>query len=224
MKIVTVLLLIVGSSVFAQSLSLDNLDRSTMIRNGVFSDSRANSEIQGSPFINDFYIDAEIINSNNAPVKAKYNAYKDEVEVLKDEKGFIISKIPDYNLIVFTPTKEVLALVRYNDEKGNLIDGYLYKIQINNSMNLFKREKIILEKAKVATSSYDSDSPAKFKKLPAKFFLEIEKDKIVPFPDSKKKIADLFPSKKNIVEDYFKKNKFNFNNQQDIIKFIEALL
>lgn len=222
MKIIPILLFAVGTSIYGQNVSFDQSDRSIMIRNGVFADSEKDSKIIGSQFLTESYIDAEIINAK-ANVKAKYNAFKDEVEVLKEEKGFIISKIPEYKIVKFLPTNEYLELIRYFDEKENEIEGYLFQVAKKGDVVLYKREKITLEKGRTATSSYDSDVPSKYKKQPTKYFITSENGKVVQFPDNKKKVIELFPSKKSQIENYIKTKKPNFAREFDVINFLKTI-
>ncbi|MCU7617858.1 hypothetical protein NZ698_11665 [Chryseobacterium sp. PBS4-4] len=222
MKIIPLLLFAIGTSISGQNVSFDQSDRSIMIRNGVFSESEKDSKILGSQFFTESYIDAEIVNAN-ANVKAKYNAFKDEVEVLKDEKGFIISKIPEYKVVKFLPTNEYLELVKYYDEKGNETEGYLFQVAKKGDVVLYKKEKITLEKGRAATSSYDSDVPSKYKRQSPKYFITDEGGKILQFPDNKKRVIDLFPSKKSQIEEYIKAKKPNFSQEADVINFLKAI-
>ncbi|MBW7675634.1 hypothetical protein [Chryseobacterium chendengshani] len=222
MKILPIVLLVASAAVYAQNVNFDQSDKSILIRNGAFSDSGKDPKILGTPFLTESYIDAEIVNVKIS-VKAKYNAFKDEIEVLKEDKGFIISKIPEYKTVRFIQSNEFLEFVSYYDEKGDQKQGYLFQIFKKGNLTLYRQEKIILEPGRAATSSYDSDVPSRYKIQTPKYFITNDNGKIVQFPTNKKKVLEMFPSKKVQIEEYIKLKKPNFSKIDAIISFFENI-
>lgn len=179
-------------------------------------------DIEGTQYFNDNFkmgsIEGVIDN-----VFVRYNANTDEVEFKKNEAVYNLSKKEKVTSVYIKELNYKLRLLNYINSDRNEVNGYLVEVSSENGVSLLRRDKIVFVEAKTARNSYGEDVPAKFQKQDSEYYLELVDKKIVLFPKSKKDFIKLFPSQKDKIEDYFKKNDTSFKNEFkliDLTKFI----
>lgn len=185
--------------------------------------SRDKKFADGSPYVNAAFLPAKVNDIiGNAPMR--YNGYNDSFEFISTKKDtLVLDKKEEFNNITFLSPSRNYQLVDYFDAKGNKIYGYLIKVREKNDFILYKRQRVHFTEAKQASSSYDTDKPAKFSPMKDTYFLKNQADGIIELPTNKKGIVKLLAAKKPDLEAFIKQNNIDVDEEQDLIKLIDFL-
>lgn len=181
------------------------------------SDKKTNAI--GSEYIEEDFKSARV-NGGTQPFQIRFNAHTNVMEYKKDNEDLILVK-NNNPLIEFTNGK-TYELVSYTDKKGKEFDNYLSLIKNAGKISIYKYEKITYQEARPAQNTYDTGSPAEFKKASDTFFIKIG-DVVSELPTKQKEYIKLFPGKEAQIKEYFKSNKINFKDDADLIKFATFL-
>jgi len=173
------------------------------------------SDIDGSTYINDEFSLAKLSNAE-AYVKARYNAYNDEMELeMKGEVGYLI-KVPELK-VVFKSDRRTYKVFDYQDEK-EVKKGFFGLLSEGENVSLLAKESIKFHKEKMPTRGYEKRTPATFQRSKDKLFISFKNSSAKKLPNKKKDILKLFLSKSNDIEKYAKTNKLGFKKKEDLIK------
>lgn len=178
-------------------------------------------ETEGSPYIYTEYKTSKIGNSSKL-YDLRYNAYKDEVEILNNGKEMTIFKNEDYSPIHLLDPKETIYLKNFT-YKGKAINGYLFEVKKGKDLSILVKFSKAFNKGKVAESSFDRDVASSYSDLPDAFFIEKETGEILEMPDTKKKLIELFPEKKINIEKSIKQNKLDTRKLDTLSQIFSAL-
>ncbi|RTY92908.1 MULTISPECIES: hypothetical protein [unclassified Flavobacterium] len=195
------------------------LYRSTDLNNPVLA------KTEGTQYLNKDFQLAEV---SDVPKKlmVRYNAVTDTLEIQSEgDQFFSLTKKAPYNTITMVSNQNKLKLLNYTNKEGDVY-GYLSELHGTSYFALYRRDKIILQKATEARTSYQQAKPAKFVKTNAEYYLSLENKTARPMPKNKKELQDLFPMKKEEIAVYLKKNTFSLKEEKSIIeiaKFLSAL-
>lgn len=184
--------------------------------------STEKSKIEGSPYLNKFFYNANIgENFNN--VFMRYNVYKDEFEFINQKNDtLVLNKSDDYKNITFTGLKTTYNLISYVEKKETK-KGYFLLVHKKNNTILYKKQRISFFAAKSASTPYGNDVPAKFVPTDDKYFIKFNEQEILELTTSKKAIIKLFPEKKTEIENYIKTNNLDLEKEKDLIRLIDFL-
>jgi hypothetical protein len=174
-------------------------------------------QADGSPYINKVYFPAKVSNYSGITPLIRYNAEKDEMEFLKDEKKYYLTKSDSLEVTILDKLYKYLL---YEGDSG-IEKGFLV-VLLNNKkdkFSLFKKESITLIPKKEAKSSYDKASSAYYRVNDDKFYLEIS-GKIIPMPKKKKDFILMFPNNIDAIEVFIKENKTTFKNEKKLVELI----
>ena len=167
-------------------------------------------EKEGSPYIYDEYKKAKIAN-NSQLYDLKYNAYKDEIEVLNNGKTMTIFKNPEYSPIYLIDSNEYIYLKNYN-YGGKNVSGYLFELKKINDLIFYMKISKSYFKGKRSESSFDRDQPESYTDEPDVFFVQKANGEILEMPKTKSKLIEMFPDKKEKIEKTIKVNKIDTKN------------
>lgn len=207
------------SQIVTQGLDSD-LSHAMYTRNQV--SSLENKDVKGSKYIDTNFVYAEV-SEKKTSAYIRYNAVSDIIEFKLNEKEiYNLIKDENYNVIIIKSKGIKYRLLNYISE-SKPIYGYLLEIASNNNFSLLKHQKIKLRPEKKASSPYDSDSPAEYIRLSDEYYLELPDQKIIAMPKNKKGFIEIFPDKKDSIEDYFKTKKVDFKNDSSLIDLIKIL-
>jgi hypothetical protein len=190
---------------------------------GVFrSNNSAVIKPLGSPYFLETFSNVKVENINlNA--KMRYNVFNDEFEFISTKNDtLILDKLEDFKDLIFVATNTKFKLINYLNLDNKIQYGYLIDIYQKNDFGLFKKDNILLTEEKIAKTSLEQSSPAKYNKSNPIYFLKTI-DKIVEFPSNKKRLIKNFPDKKEQIEAFLKENKIDFDKEIDRIKIIDFL-
>lgn len=174
-------------------------------------------QAEGSPYSSKAYLPAKVSNYFGITPLIRYNAEKDEMEFLKDEKKYYLTKSDGLEVTILDKLYKYLL---YEGDSG-IEKGFLV-VLLNNEkdkFSLFKKESITLIPKTEAKSGYDKASSAYYRVNDDKFYLEIS-GKIIPMPKKKKDFILLFPNHIDAVEVFIKENKTSFKNEKKLIELI----
>lgn len=174
------------------------------------------SDISGSPYYKKEFTPAKVAD-NYETLVARYNSYSDEIEFQKDEKLHVLPKQDVFSKIIFTNTKEKLALVNTGDD----LSGYFFELS-SGKYPLYKKVKTRFIDMVKSSNGYAEDKPAKFQTLEPKYYIKTEKG-FIKDPKNVKEIVDQIPEKKESIETFVKSNKIKFNKEEDLIKLVNFL-
>jgi hypothetical protein len=152
----------------------------------------------------------------------RYNVVNDEFEFITPKNDtLILDKIEDFSSITF-PELHLNYLLTPYVNRGKLVYGYLLDYYKKGDFGLFMKQNIIYVDAKPAKTTLEVNMPAKYSKTNNSYFLK-NKETIAEFPHGKKALVKLFPDKKQIIEDFVKQNKIDFDAESDMIRIINFL-
>lgn len=212
------MLIFLQNSINAQFIIDNNILRTfgtSMFQN----DGRNKEMIEGSPYLNVKFLNAQI---SGAPEKTKmrYNSFTDLFEIQgQDDKIFNLNKTEPYTSIIFETSFTKYRLVSYRDDNGDNY-GYFNEILGAGKITLLKKEKSILIKAKEAKNSYEEAKLARYEKLSDEFYWNLNSEFFVRIPTSKKKLIELFPLKKDEINDFFSNYSPNFKDEKSLIAIV----
>lgn len=179
--------------------------------------------VEGSPYWNKNFAPA-LVNDVAQIAMMRYEANADEFEYINTSRDtLVLNKEERFNTITFTLTNVKYKYVSYTNKKGEDVTGYLILLADRNNFMLYKKQVINFIKEKFATSSYDSDQPARFEPGKDIYYFKDKEKPILEFPSSKKSLLKLFPEKKTEIETFIKENKIDFDKETDLIKLANFL-
>ncbi|WP_040250003.1 hypothetical protein [Psychroserpens mesophilus] len=182
-----------------------------------------NESVEGSPYINEKFLPATISASEGDVFYVRYNAMSDEFEVKGDQnKAYALNRYRRDIVIEILPLKKTYQVVGYYDDERNENFGYfLYLTNPKAKTVLFKKEKIIFIDEQKASTGYDSNDPAKYKRINDKFFIKLNGKKILSeLPNKRKDLAKLFSEHEDSVIAYMKENRIKTSKEEDLIQLI----
>ncbi len=182
---------------------------------------KASEKPLGTPYKTDRFILTQV---SNVAQKAfmRYNIYTDEFEFLNTKNDtLILDKFDDFNTIIFNDIEKYKLLNYTYDDKPAF--GYLIEIYSKEDLAFYKKEKVDFYQGKTAKTSLERDMPSKYVKANAIYFFRTKDNIIIEFPRNKKQLIKLYSNKKEAIETFFKENKTNFENENDLKKVIDLI-
>ena len=178
-------------------------------------------ETKGSPYLYAEYKKARIAN-NQKLVDMRYNAYKDEVDIINNGKNMTIYKNPEYSPIHIIDSDETIYLLDF-PYKGKTISGYLFEVKKYDSFTVLMKISKSYEEGKYAQDSFDRDKQNSYSDLPDVFYIQKNTGEITEMPGTKKNLIKMFPDKKNKIEQMVKENKIDTRKLEVISQVLMAL-
>ena len=182
-------------------------------------DAREESNMIGSPYLQDTFQKGVILMRNNiqySGIPLRYNIYLDEVEFrVEDGQIWALSNPEKVQLIEMPDTKLVYQPYLLLKQ---IKMGFFFPL-VEGKIKLYRKPKMMVEKAQ-KTGLYRYEKPAKFMKKPDEFYIK-EKTKAAELITSKKKLLELFPDKQKELSDFIKKNKVKTNDVESLIQLVE---
>lgn len=187
------------------------------------SNSNKKSTIIGSQYIDEAFSAAKV-NGGTQPFQIRFNAFTNVMEYKKDNDELVLIK-KDNKLVEFTNGK-IYELNSFTDKRGNNEQSYFAIIKKEAKVSILKLEKVTLSEARSASNTYDTGSPAEYKRSSDAYYLKLG-DKVSELPTKSKDFVKLIPNKETEIKDFFKNNKISFKDDADLIKlttFLNSIL
>lgn len=176
----------------------------------------------GSPYVDEEFTSIKIDQYSDKIYTGRYNAYNDEMEV-KVEGGKIVALDNKSELTVrFTSKNKVYKTYNYTTDNGVSKRGFLVVVEESDKYALLKREYIKYYQGEEATSSYQQDKPATFRREDDTYFLKMD-DKMMYIPLKKKSFLKAFPEHSSELKSYIKENKIKLKDEEDLAKIIKYI-
>jgi hypothetical protein len=189
-----------------------NVNNSTVTRETLLARSGYVSplETKGSPFLYTEYKKARIAN-NQKLVDMRYNAYKDEVEIINNGRNMTIFKNNEYSPIQIIDSDEKLYLLEY-PYQGKKVLGYLFEVKKIENITILMRISKGYDKGKYAIDSFDRSKENMYDDLPDIFYFQKQDGVILQMPKTRDELIKMFPEKKHSIELNIKDKKLNTKN------------
>lgn len=181
-----------------------------------------NSDIEGSPYINESYQLAKISSIEENNLSVRYNGFNDQFEIKGDnDKVYLLNKSLTDLTIQFLNSNKIYKTYNYVDDKtGNLSKGYFVVLNQESEIILLKKESINYIEGKESVTSYERDKPSKFRRNSDKYFFLMKENDLKMFPNNKKGIANLFPTYSKNILNYIKSNQIKTSEDEGLIQLV----
>ena len=220
-KIIAIFVLIIASNAYSQT-GLDNKIQDLVFKSvDLATGVEVGKYVDGSPYLVKDFLMGKVEGFPDF-YQIRYNAYLDEVQFKKDNKIMAFLKEEKYGTIKFTDTNETLKLANYKYENNSVL-GYLFVIADTGNVKIYRKSSVTFQDFKVAKNSYETDSPANFRRAPDVYFVQRGTAGIVELPSNKKQLIELFPDKKEEIKNYLKDNKLDYNTKNNVQKLAAIL-
>jgi len=226
--ILTVLIILTAISFsFSQDYQIRQaieLYRTSKISSGEWQKMLSENDIEGSPYLNDEFINGTIFTTSKyqfVDVPLRYNIYNDQIEF----------KTPT-NEIQALETPGIVETVEFGDYKmvyipytnSKKIRHGFFTLEEKGNVSLYSRLDVIFKKAE-ESGAYTDAVPAKFKKKSDSYYIRIglEQAKKV---DCKKDLLEIFPDHEDEIKVFIKKNKVKTNKPEklkELVRYYNSL-
>lgn len=193
--------------------------RTNKLSNGDWKNTLTESDVQGSPYLNDEFVNGTIFTTsklqyNNIPLR--YNIYNDQIEFKSPE-----------NEIQALATPEIVEALKIGDVKmvyapyssfKKIRHGF-FRVEEEGKTSLYSREGIIFKKAE-APGGYKDAEPPKFINKPLSYYIRVGMEEAKKV-GNKKDIVKIFPDHKNEITAFIKKNKTKPNKPESLKKLVQ---
>jgi hypothetical protein len=217
------IILVISCNSFAQvdyqiSSALD-LFRSNQMATGDFSKTIAEENIDGSPYLNDDFINGTVFTTSKlqyVDIPLRYNIFNDDIEFRTNEDKVMAMATPEIiERVTFGEYEMVYApfAVQKKIRRG------FFKLVITGKISLYARPEILYQQPE-EPGAYKEAKPAKFVNKPDTYYLRNGLNEAIKV-DKKNDVIDFFPEHNNEVAAYIKKNKIKTNKEVDLKELVE---
>lgn len=222
MKKIFLFAVVISTGSFAQVTFGNGTNLGTVLfKDKVFDMENKNKDIQGSAYIYQDFVSANI-KDVEGNLKVRYNALKDDVEIKQNDAVYIIPREERFSTITIMDNGEIIKLEKFT-YKDKPYEGYLFVINENNGLTVYKKEKVEFKDFEKPRNSYDEEKPARFIPEKTEYFIKDYNGKIFELPKNKKKLIERLPEKGSKIEAFLKNNKIDFNNEKDLKKLFSNI-
>lgn len=193
--------------------------KSYKMQTGDWMQTLSESDIEGSPFLNDEFITGSIytyqrMQFNDIPLR--YNIYNGNLEFKTPEDQILALAAPEIvEKAIFG--NFVLSYVPFILSK-KIKNGFLKLIE-EGTVSLYAQPEIMYQKPQEA-GAYKDAEPAKFMERPDGYFIRVGKEAATKFTN-KKELISIFPDHQKEVADFIKKNKIKINKEKSLQQLVQ---
>jgi len=208
-----------STSMHAQTRSINTLRELTGFMqsdyNYVKEQRERNSEIEGSPYLDENFQDGKLSFRGRMydGLKLRYNMYASQFEFKSEEE--ILYFDPAYTAVdtVWIGDDEFIYMEYIDDNRNKR--KYMQLLNNGKTQVLSLRETILLEAEK--PKGYEEGKPARFRQLAERHFVQFPGQPAVEFKN-KRSIEDVFPEYEDQLISFAKNNKLKFRSSDDLIE------
>lgn len=175
--------------------------------------------INGSPFLNDEFIEGSIFTTSKTQyvdVPLRYNIYNDQIEFQLGEAPVQALAAPEtieliqygdfiFEYVPFTNVKKIRRGFFIVEEKGNA--------------TLYSKPQVNFQDAK-KPAAYQDAVPAQFIKRPDTYYIRVGKEPAMLIA-KKKDLEAVFPDHKDEISGFIKKNKVKPNDPESLKELVQ---
>lgn len=142
----------------------------------------------------------------------RYNIFEDQMEFVKDNNIYYLKK-------------DTGRKIRFSDNTLYKVYGLkgkpqFFLVHIDGKNSLLAKQSVRFVEAKKATSGYDKDKPADYKRRKDVLYLAVEGKGLVEIPSKKKSFYAVFGNHASTVKSYMKEHKLNYKKVKDLTKLV----
>lgn len=197
-----------------------DLYNSNSIAKGDSKTMLSESDIEGSPYLNDEFIEGTVFTTSKTQyvgVPLRYNIYSDQIEFKAGEGPVQALAAPEtVEKVQFGEYKMVYIPFAVSKK---IRRGFFREIESGDKAVLLARSQVIFEDAK-EPAAYQEAKPPKFLRKPDDYFIRIGKEPAVLI-SRKKDLEVAFPNHKNEVNSFIKKNKVKPNKPERMAELVQ---
>jgi hypothetical protein len=174
----------------------------------------------GSPYIEEEFLPVKIKSVGDKIYSGRYNAYLNEMEIIPGAGQSPIAldfSNNDYE-VHFLNLNKTYKTFNFESSRGVTKRGFLVIVSEQNDVMLLKEEIVKYYEKQAASSSYDQDKPAKFRREDDNYYIKLKSGRVVYLPSKDKDIAKAFPEHSKEIMAFVKKNKLKTKKEEDLIK------
>ena len=198
---------------------------STKIARGELKTMLTEEDIEGSPYLNDEFINGTIYTTSQTKyvdVPLRYNIFNEQIEFKSDDGVVQALAAPEtVERVEFGEYKMVYAPFMISRK---IRRSFFKEIESGDRAVLLARPQVFFKEAK-EPAAYQEAEPPKFLRKSDDYFIRIEKESAVLI-SRKKDLEEVFPDHKNKVDSFIKKNKVKPNNSErmaELVQFYNSL-
>jgi len=178
----------------------------------------------GSIYLNDKFLPCKVYYEDDlvGDFFYRHNAFNDEIEIkdtqLAEEAESSLLTVKELRLVDPIGNKE-LALRVYENDKGELRNGYLYRLGEGEKYDIFFKNSVKFTEGTHPVNSLVRPTPNKFSHFTEYFFVK-KGDKVAKYIEQKdRKFVKAFDkSIQESLETFLKEEKINLKKEEDLIK------
>ena len=218
-----IILFLAASNSIAQvdyqiSSALD-LFRANKMATGDFSQTIAEENIDGSPYLNNDFINGTIFTTSKlqyVDIPLRYNIFNDAIEFRTND-----------NKIMAMATPEIIERVTFGDYEmvyapfavQKKIKRGFFKVILSGTISLYARPEILYQQPE-EPGAYKEAKPARFVNKADTYFLRNGLSEAIKV-DKKKDLINFFPEHNDEIETFIKKNKIKTNKEEGLKELVE---
>jgi hypothetical protein len=179
------------------------------------------ADISGSPYYKQDFAESEIISRDSIKyvnVKLRYNMYTDQMEFLKGNEVLAISNPTDFSYFIMD--EDVFIYQSYLSGTSSIKRGYFQLLNFGPSVKLAKRFNLFYEPPS-EPDAYASAKPAKFVRRSDIYYLQFPGSVFTEVNLNRKKILEVFPDKKQELENFISDKRLKFRSEDDLISLVD---
>ena len=198
---------------------------STKIARGELKTMLAEDDIEGSPYLNDEFIEGTVFTTSKTQyvgVSLRYNIYSDQIEFKASEGAVQALAAPEtVEKVEFGEYKMVYIPFAVSKK---IRRGFFREIEPGEKVVLLARLQVVFEDAK-KPAAYQDAEPPKFIRKPEDYYIRVGKEP-AQLISRKKDLEEVFPEHKKDVNSFIKKNKVKPNKPErmaELVQFYNSL-
>ncbi len=171
---------------------------------GTMSEIMTHEIIDGSPYLNDEFIDGTVFTTFKTKftdIPLRYNIYSDQIE-FESDKGVLVLASP-----------ETVEVIEFNEKQfeyvpysiANRIKRGFFIVEERGNATLYIKPRVTFQEAK-KPAAYQDAVPAQFIKRPDEFYIRAGENPAMLI-STKKDLENVFPDYQKEVSEFMKKNK-----------------
>ena len=175
------------------------------------------SDIQGTPFLDPEFTPGRIVASDGSvftDIPLRYNGFSDDLEFQKGTDTYNIDPKTRVRRAEFGD--RIFACLPF-DDLGEVNNGFFQVLAEGSAILLIKYSVAFLEKEQV--KAFADPKPARFDEVQKTYYISIDGG-IAQQITTKKKLLELFGSKKDEMETFISKNKLSIRGDDALTKII----
>ncbi len=194
------------------AIMLQNMQK--IVRDGKMIDN----QIEGSPFLNDNFIEGKVITSNGTfePVTLRYNIFQDVMEFEMERKIYYLEPGNQVKEVIMGEDTFVVKAYMRNNKP---VFGYL-KVLETGKLSLYQKKNRAFKEAQPPKALESEAHPARFIKESDEYFLEMNGDDLRLVKNAKEILA---VNNKADLEARVKKAGISMKNENGMVKLVKMI-